>query len=560
MVEPGRTSEADGMFGGSGGSGDGGGWEANKRIAHLQGVVGDSAVIKEAVTRLVRYIPPLLSPTSPFAPPRSANAASSLTSPPSFLSSFPPCSPASAPSPLSSSSSLIHTRALSSASSPSEPPKKVVAATLDGCSDPTTITISNGSSSSSSSSRSNGSSNAGNLATPGPAILAAHPTPPAPPAGPSPPTSPSPASPPSAPTPHRLSPEALALKQQQAAEARRAILQAEAEAEAAAAASGSAAAALDDTPMSSVAVPAFQTDPLSPNKQSVLGVALAAGGEAMGPMRRRKAAVLVALFEGEGGELRVWLTKRAAKLSSHSGEVALPGGKRDEGDADDSDTALREAEEEIGLHRSHARVVTHLEPFLSKHLLTVTPVVALLPRGFTFVPRPNADEVQAVFSVPLSLFLQSEHHRHEDHEWLGLPYRVHFFEYTAPPPPPHPLPNLSSAPHAPLASATTSTSQPFVTHTPPQPSMAASPAVLTGQGSSAVRRELQEGAEEEQAGARVGAAEGDHFTIWGLTAAILVRVSCVVFGRSAPFGEFHPDAPNYATVLADLAKRQFLQL
>ncbi|CAI5466752.1 unnamed protein product, partial [Closterium sp. Yama58-4] len=87
-------------------------------------------------------------------------------------------------------------------------------------------------------------------------------------------------------------------------------------------------------------------------------------------------------------------------------EVALPGGKRDEGDADDSDTALREAEEEIGLHRSHVRVVTHLEPFLSKHLLTVTPVVALLPRGFTFVPRPNADEVQAVFSVPLSLFLQ----------------------------------------------------------------------------------------------------------------------------------------------------------
>lgn len=46
--------------------------------------------------------------------------------------------------------------------------------------------------------------------------------------------------------------------------------------------------------------------------------------------------------------------------------MALPGGKRDETDKDDADTALREAEEEIGLPRDAVRVVTHLEPFLSK--------------------------------------------------------------------------------------------------------------------------------------------------------------------------------------------------
>ena len=49
---------------------------------------------------------------------------------------------------------------------------------------------------------------------------------------------------------------------------------------------------------------------------------------------------------------------------------------------------------------------------------------------------------------------------------------------------------------------------------------------------------------------------GAEFVIWGLTASILVRVACVVYGRRAPFGEFHPEAPNYPTVLADLAKRR----
>jgi 8-oxo-dGTP pyrophosphatase MutT (NUDIX family) len=49
-----------------------------------------------------------------------------------------------------------------------------------------------------------------------------------------------------------------------------------------------------------------------------------------------------------------------------AGEVALPGGKRDEDDVDDIATALREAHEEIGLQPSHVRVVTTLEPFISK--------------------------------------------------------------------------------------------------------------------------------------------------------------------------------------------------
>ncbi|KAL3327991.1 hypothetical protein AABB24_035581 [Solanum stoloniferum] len=81
--------------------------------------------------------------------------------------------------------------------------------------------------------------------------------------------------------------------------------------------------------------------------------------------REKRAAVLICLFQGLEGEIRVILTKRSMKLSTHPGEVALPGGKMDEEDLDDSATALREAKEEIGLKSSLVQVITNLEPFIS---------------------------------------------------------------------------------------------------------------------------------------------------------------------------------------------------
>ncbi|KAF4388863.1 hypothetical protein F8388_019042 [Cannabis sativa] len=82
----------------------------------------------------------------------------------------------------------------------------------------------------------------------------------------------------------------------------------------------------------------------------------------------KRAAVLVCIFQGDGGDLRVILTKRSSNLSTHSGDVALPGGKADEGDANDVETALREAHEEIGLDPSLVNVVTVLHPFFTKSL------------------------------------------------------------------------------------------------------------------------------------------------------------------------------------------------
>ncbi|MGH2879720.1 MAG: NUDIX hydrolase [Solirubrobacteraceae bacterium] len=98
------------------------------------------------------------------------------------------------------------------------------------------------------------------------------------------------------------------------------------------------------------------------------------------------AAVLVPLFRDPEGELRLVLTKRRADLRRHAGEISFPGGRRDANDADLTETALREAEEEIGLPRGEARVIAALTPtstFATNY--TIHPFVAVLAHD----PRPR---------------------------------------------------------------------------------------------------------------------------------------------------------------------------
>ncbi|KAK9265625.1 hypothetical protein L1049_021509 [Liquidambar formosana] len=147
--------------------------------------------------------------------------------------------------------------------------------------------------------------------------------------------------------------------------------------------------------------------------------------------KSKRAAVLICLFEGESGDLRVILTKRSSSLYSHSGEVALPGGKTEEGDADDIATAAREAKEEIGLDPSLVDVVTVLEPFVQKRGVTVVPVIGILFDKKVFNPAPNAAEVEAIFDVPLEMFLKDENRRAEEREWMGDKYLLQFFDYEA---------------------------------------------------------------------------------------------------------------------------------
>lgn len=146
----------------------------------------------------------------------------------------------------------------------------------------------------------------------------------------------------------------------------------------------------------------------------------------------KRSAVLVCIFEGEKGDLRVILTKRSSKLSSYAGHVALPGGKADEGDEDDAATALREAEEEIGLRPSLVDVVTVLDPIIMKYgMMMVVPVVGLLADKSSFEPTLNPDEVEEIFDAPLEMFLKDENRREEEKEWMGDKYLLHYFDYKA---------------------------------------------------------------------------------------------------------------------------------
>ncbi|ERN13971.1 nudix hydrolase 15, mitochondrial [Amborella trichopoda] len=142
-----------------------------------------------------------------------------------------------------------------------------------------------------------------------------------------------------------------------------------------------------------------------------------------------RAAVLICLFENECGDLRVILTKRSSNLHTHSGEVSLPGGKAEEGDADDTATALREAREEIGLDPALVRIVAVLEPFLSKHLMKVVPVIGILSDKEAFKPNINPEEVDSIFDAPLEMFLKDEKRRSEEREWRGSRYLLHYFDF-----------------------------------------------------------------------------------------------------------------------------------
>ena len=138
-----------------------------------------------------------------------------------------------------------------------------------------------------------------------------------------------------------------------------------------------------------------------------------------------KAAVLLPLVMRE--EIMLLLTQRTTNLSTHSGQVALPGGRTDDTDIDASDTALREAHEEIGLPRSHAEVLGTLPVYVTGTAFIITPVVALVTPGF--VLQPNPAEVADVFEVPLAYLMNPANHRRHAvefdgvmREWLSMPY------------------------------------------------------------------------------------------------------------------------------------------
>ncbi|XP_041650594.1 peroxisomal coenzyme A diphosphatase NUDT7 [Cheilinus undulatus] len=138
-----------------------------------------------------------------------------------------------------------------------------------------------------------------------------------------------------------------------------------------------------------------------------------------------KASVLIPLFVRHG-RLHTLLTLRSKELRTSAGEVCFPGGKRDPRDRDDVDTALREAEEEIGLPPDGVEVVCRLFPIINKSGLLVTPVVGFIEESFC--PSPNPAEVSAVFTVPLDFFTSEKDH-YAAHGAAGMVGPLHSFYF-----------------------------------------------------------------------------------------------------------------------------------
>lgn len=130
----------------------------------------------------------------------------------------------------------------------------------------------------------------------------------------------------------------------------------------------------------------------------------------------RPAGVLVPI-EVVDGQPMVILTKRASHLKHHPGQIAFPGGKKDEGDADVVATALREAQEEIGLDPQNVEVLGTLEPHETVSSFTVTPVVGMIKAPFAFAPEPG--EVEEVFRVPLSHLSDINRFSIQGRRWRG---------------------------------------------------------------------------------------------------------------------------------------------
>jgi len=141
---------------------------------------------------------------------------------------------------------------------------------------------------------------------------------------------------------------------------------------------------------------------------------------------QKRASVIIPLLEVEG-EVFVMLTQRSEHLRSHAGQVSFPGGKQDQQDDNSLETAIRETHEEIGLPKEKIEIIGTLDQILSLHYYLVTPFVAIIPDDF--VPIPNEDEIEAVFKVPLSIFMKSDQHWTEEFETPFAKVLAHHFEF-----------------------------------------------------------------------------------------------------------------------------------
>jgi 8-oxo-dGTP pyrophosphatase MutT (NUDIX family) len=144
-----------------------------------------------------------------------------------------------------------------------------------------------------------------------------------------------------------------------------------------------------------------------------------------------KPAAVLLLVVNHPVDPTVVFTQRTAHLADHAGQISFPGGRCDEGDRTAEQTALREAEEEVGIPGDRVEILGRLPEYRTSTGYCVTPVVGWAEPPLTF--RPDPHEVADVFEVPLAFLLDSGNHRYESaffkgrmRKYWAMPYGERF--------------------------------------------------------------------------------------------------------------------------------------
>ena len=134
------------------------------------------------------------------------------------------------------------------------------------------------------------------------------------------------------------------------------------------------------------------------------------------------ASVLFPIILRDSGP-SVLLTQRTDHLRDHPGQISFPGGRVEPEDVSPAHTALREAQEEIGLSSAHVEIVGYLPEYLTVTGYRITPVVALVTPPFELLPDPR--EVADVFEVPLAFLMNPDNHQRHSAQYRGR--QRHYF-------------------------------------------------------------------------------------------------------------------------------------
>jgi len=129
----------------------------------------------------------------------------------------------------------------------------------------------------------------------------------------------------------------------------------------------------------------------------------------------------------------VLLTKRTAHLSKHAGQVSFPGGRMDPEDISPEAAALREAQEEIGLHPDRVEITGRLPDYVTGTGYCITPVIGLLSPGVALDGlglSASPHEVDSIFELPLAVLLDPAAPQRRMRDWRGRPR--HYWEWPHP--------------------------------------------------------------------------------------------------------------------------------